>query len=396
MDHERHPDRPPDGGDEAPERTADAAAGEAGATSGRVRRARWHDGGKRRIAGWLGGGLLLVAVVGFVLWQRCGIAGCPDVDRLRGYMPDEASVVLDRDGDEIAKLFVTRRVYIGLDSLPQHVPDAFVAMEDQRFWDHGGVDLQRVIGAMVTNLRSGGVEEGASTITMQLARNVFPDELPASQKTIWRKLGEARVARAIEDRYSKQEIIELYLNQIYFGEGAWGIEAASQEYFGKSATELTLAEAATLAALPRAPSRLNPRVNRDLAREERAVVLDRMLEQGLIDQAERDEAAEVELTLRRGDRDVDDPRRPRSAPGPAAGGRGAAGGRARPRRAGGQGDDHPDRRRRARLGGDGVRPAAADGPARQRHRRGRTRPARARERPAARPRRPGRAGHRRR
>lgn len=261
---------------------------------------------RRRIAMIAGISGLVLAVILLVLWQRCGIRGCPDVDKLRGYMPEEASVVLDRNGEEIAKLFVTRRVVIGLDSLPQHVPDAFIAIEDQRFWDHGGVDWRRVVGAGLKNVRSGGVEEGASTITMQLARNVFPDELPASQKTIFRKIGEARVAREIESRYTKEEILELYVNQIYFGEGAWGIEAAAQEYYGKSATELTLAEAATLAALPRAPSRLNPRVNPTLAREERGVVLDRMLEQGLIDADAHEAAKEEELALRRGDSDLDE------------------------------------------------------------------------------------------
>ena len=283
------------------------AGGIIGAEPGEVRHAEYRERRwPRRLLIGTAGFLFLLLVASIVLWQRCGLAGCPDVDKLRGYMPDEASVVLDREGEEIGKLFVTRRVYIGLDSIPDHVPNAFVAIEDQRFWQHGGVDVQRVFGAFVQNVRSGGVAEGASTITMQLARNVFPDELPANQKTVWRKLGEARVARQIEGRYAKREIIELYLNQIYFGEGAWGIEAASQEYFGKSATGLTLAEAAMLAALPRAPSRLNPRVNPELARKERAEVLDRMLEQGLIGRAEHDEAVDTDLALRRGDRDIEE------------------------------------------------------------------------------------------
>ncbi len=314
MDEDRNagdpPGRPEPGGEPAPNAGSRPPVDPAATTDGEegtVRRAAWTDRSRlRRFAAGAGIALLVLLAVGVVLWQRCGLAGCPDVDKLRGYMPDEASVVLDRNGEEIAKLFVTRRISIGLDSLPQHVPDAFVAIEDQRFWDHGGVDVQRVFGALLRNIRSGGVEEGASTITMQLARNVFPDELPANQQTIWRKLGEARVAREIEDRYSKQEILELYLNQIYFGEGAWGIEAASQEYYGKSATELDLAEAATLAALPRAPSRLNPRANPDLALEERVVVLDRMLDQGLIDRAAHEEAAAADLTLERGEREVEE------------------------------------------------------------------------------------------
>lgn len=292
---------------EGPGRGDEAADGTVGGEPAVVRRARWRDRTRgRRVLAATGAVFLLLLAVGAVLWFRCGVAGCPDVDMLRGYMPDEASVILDRDGEEVAKLFVTRRVYIGLDSLPKHVGDAFVAIEDQRFWEHGGVDVRRVFGAMLQNVRSGGVEEGASTITMQLARNVFPDDLPANEKTMWRKIGEARVARQIEGRYSKEEILELYLNQIYFGEGAWGIEAAAQEYFGKSATELDLAESATLAALPRAPSRLNPRVNPDQAQTEREVVLTRMRDQGLISAEEYDEAAAEELELRRGERSTEE------------------------------------------------------------------------------------------
>ncbi len=291
---------------ESPVADGPAAGGSAEDPAG-VRRARWKDRTRgRRVLAAIGVAFVVLLGVGTLLWFRCGIAGCPDVDMVRGYMPDEASVVLDRDGEEIAKLFVTRRVYIGLDSLPKHVGDAFIAIEDQRFWEHGGIDVRRVFGAMLQNLRSGGVEEGASTITMQLARNVFPDELPATDRTIWRKIGEARVARQIEGRYTKEDILELYLNQIYFGEGAWGIEAAAQEYYGKSATDIDLAEAATLAALPRAPSRLNPRVNPELAKQERVVVLDRMREQGLISAAEHEDAANEDLTLRRGDADSDE------------------------------------------------------------------------------------------
>ena len=255
--------------------------------------------GKRGVKIGLGVfGFMLVLM--FVLWNRCGISGCPDVDRLKGYMPDEASTIVDQDGKEVAKLFVTRRVFVGLDSVPKHVPDAFVAMEDKRFYQHGGVDWRRVGGAAYKNIKELGIAEGSSTITMQLARNVFPENLPANQKTLWRKMGEAKVATSIEDKFTKKEIIELYLNQIYFGNGAYGIEAAAQEYFGKSATKLTLAEAATLAALPRAPSRLNPRSNRELALKGRSIVLARMRAQGLITPAQADEAESAKLRLRQG------------------------------------------------------------------------------------------------
>src|SRR5688572_10628271 len=248
-----------------------------------------------------------VVAVLFVLYQRCGFAGCPDVERLNGYMPDEASTIVDHRGEEIGKLFLTRRTVVALDSLPKYLPAAFIAMEDRRFWDHNGVDWRRVFGAAWKNIKELGIEEGSSTITMQLARNVFPENLPANQKTIWRKIGEARVAREIEKQFSKEDILQMYLNQIYFGQGAWGIEAAAQEYFGKPSAKLTLSEAAILAALPRAPSKLNPRTNRDLALEGRKLVLERMVEEEMISTAEAEEATNTKLRLRHGKLKTNDP-----------------------------------------------------------------------------------------
>jgi 1A family penicillin-binding protein len=260
----------------------------------------------RQVLAALAAGVVVIVIVLGVLWMRCGVNGCPDVALLSGYMPDEASVLVDRQGDEVAKLYVTRRVVVPVDSMPEHLLNAFVAIEDRRFWGHGGVDWRRTVGALVQNVRAGDIEEGSSTITMQLARNIFPEQLPASERTLTRKLGEARVARQIEGRYTKREIIELYLNQIYFGSGAYGIEAAAEEYFGKSTPQLTLAESALLAALPRAPSRLNPRANREAALEGRELVLRRMHDQGLITAAEREEAAEEGLALRKGRAETED------------------------------------------------------------------------------------------
>lgn len=250
-------------------------------------------------------GVLLVIL--FVLYQRCGLAGCPDVDQLNGYMPDEASTIVDYQGEEIGKLFLTRRTIVSIDTLPKHVPAAFIAMEDRRFYDHNGVDWRRVFGAAYQNIKSLGIQEGSSTITMQLARNVFPEKLPAHKKTMFRKIAEARVARQIEKQFTKDEILELYLNQIYFGHGAWGIEAAAQEYFGKAAAQLSLSEAAMLAAIPRAPSRLNPRTNRELALEGRKVVLERMVEEEMITPEEADQAGNARLRLRHGKLKTDDP-----------------------------------------------------------------------------------------
>ncbi|HET9983026.1 MAG TPA: PBP1A family penicillin-binding protein [Longimicrobiales bacterium] len=237
------------------------------------------------------------------LWFTCGFRGCPDVKTLRSYIPEEASVVLDRRGAEIGKLYKVNRRIVPLDSLPEYVPAAFVAVEDQRFWKHGGVDWQRVPGAFLANVKSRGIAQGFSTITMQLARNLFPDRLPARQRTAVRKVAEMRVAMAIEHRYSKRDILQMYLNQIYFGQGAWGIEAAAQEYFGKPAKELTLPEAALLAALPQAPSRINPRNNRAAAQERRNLVLGEMADQGWITAAQAEQAKHARIKLRRGSND---------------------------------------------------------------------------------------------
>jgi penicillin-binding protein 1A len=256
-------------------------------------RSRW-----RRIGIGVGIFAAVCIVALSVLYMRCGLHGCPDVNMLKGYMPDQASVVLDRNGTEIAKLFVTRRTFVPIDSIPKETQNAFVAIEDQRFWTHGGVDWKRVVGALIRNVKSRGIEEGSSTITMQLARNIFPNQLPASQRTLWRKLGEAHVARQIEKRYTKSQILQLYLNQIYFGHGAYGIESAAQEYFGKHAHDLGLAESATLAALPRAPSKLNPRSDPAAALEGRKLVLQRMTDQGFITKEQADEAGGKKLKLR--------------------------------------------------------------------------------------------------
>ncbi len=212
--------------------------------------------------------------------------------------------MVDREGREIAKLYRVHRVIVSLDSLPPYVPAAFVAVEDRRFWEHDGVDWPRVLGAAWSNVRARRIVEGFSTITMQLARSVFPERLPLRERTLSRKLAEMRVAKEIEARFTKRQILEMYLNQIYFGGGAWGIEAASQEYFGKPASELTLAESALLAGVIRAPNRLNPRANPDAALRRRTVVLRMMAAQGRVAAAEADAAMNEPLQLGRGSVDL--------------------------------------------------------------------------------------------
>ena len=199
----------------------------------------------------------------------------------------EPSVTLqDRDGHVLAVRGPLYARAVALDSLPEHVPQAFLAIEDQRYYAHSGVDMRGVARAVWRNLAAGHLVEGGSTITMQLVKNLIltPD------RHLRRKLQEMRLARALERNLTKTEILELYLNRIYLGARAFGVEAAAQRYFGKSATELTLAEAALLAALPKAPSRLDPTVNLDAAQARAAVVLAAMDEAGYITPEQHAEA----------------------------------------------------------------------------------------------------------
>jgi penicillin-binding protein 1A len=252
----------------------------------------------RRRDAVLGGVAVFLVLLG-LLWERCGIGGCPNVERLSSYQPGGASLLFDAAGSQFADLAPVAHDIVALDSLPDHVPAAFIAIEDKRFRDHNGVDYRRVIGAALADLRARGFVQGFSTITMQLARNVWPERLPGRNRTLRRKLLEVRVARDIEKRYDKDEILELYLNHIYFGGGAYGIEAASRNYFSKPATRLTLAEAALLAALPKSPSLYNPRRFAARARDRRDLVLRLMAEQGRADPDSVERARETEMLVRR-------------------------------------------------------------------------------------------------
>ena len=193
--------------------------------------------------------------------------------------------ILARDGSVLAYRG-TAHEYMPLDLLPKVIPAALVATEDRRFFDHYGIDPVGVIRAMFANLRAGRFAQGGSTLTQQLAKNLFltPD------RTLTRKIAELGLALWLEIRLSKPEILELYLNQVYFGGGAYGIEAASQRYFGKPARELTLPEAALIAGLLKAPSRYSPANSPDAARARGRVVLDKMVDAGFITQKDEDRA----------------------------------------------------------------------------------------------------------
>ncbi len=185
---------------------------------------------------------------------------------------ESASLILDRNGKIFGQIYVENRETVPYDQLPRDLINAVVAVEDAKFYQHGGYDLLGIVRAAMKNLTAGHVRQGASTITQQLARNSFA----LKQKTFRRKLLEIFLARRIEEQFGKQKIMELYLNRIYFGGGLYGAEAAARGYFGKSAREMSLAECATLAGLIKSPNRLSPWTDRAASSEARNYVLDRM------------------------------------------------------------------------------------------------------------------------
>jgi penicillin-binding protein 1A len=230
-------------------------------------------------------------------WTQCFFTTCPDVKRLAVYQPGGAPLLLDRHGEVFADLAPAEREIVPLASLPAYVPQAFLAVEDKRFYEHQGLDWPRVGGALLANLQEGEISQGFSTISMQLARNVFPDRIPGQEQTARRKLLEMRVAQQIEERYSKEEILELYLNHIYFGNRARGIEAAARQYFARPAGELTLSQAALLAALLKAPSQYDPRHHPERALERRNLVLTLMRKQRRIPRLMAEDALRSPLDI---------------------------------------------------------------------------------------------------
>ena len=219
----------------------------------------------------------------------------PDVKLLERWSPPQVSIVYDYKDRYYGDIGIQRRYYVSIDEIPEKVIQAFVAAEDRNFFKHGGVDFKAIFRALIANLKAGRVVQGGSTITQQLAKNLFLTR----ERTLQRKIKEALLAIKIERTFSKKKILELYLNQIYLGNGAYGVEAASRVYFGKSVRELTLEEAALLAGLPKAPSKFNPFVNPDLAKKRRDYVLTRMYEDGYITKEEYEKAIATPLTVTR-------------------------------------------------------------------------------------------------
>ncbi|MEM9617520.1 MAG: PBP1A family penicillin-binding protein [Pseudomonadota bacterium] len=212
----------------------------------------------------------------------------PDDADLWNVNRQSAIIVLDRNGEEIAARGARYGEHVEPEELPEHLIKAFLSTEDRRFYDHTGVDLKGTLRAALANAKSGGITEGGSTITQQLARNLFL----SPEQTYTRKAREALLALWLEGHYTKDQILSLYLNRIYLGAGAYGIESAAQTYFGKSARDADLAEAAMLAGLPKAPSTYAPTQNPQGAQRRAREVLDNLLETGAVEPFEARQARE--------------------------------------------------------------------------------------------------------
>jgi penicillin-binding protein 2D len=200
----------------------------------------------------------------------------------------QASLVLARDGTLIGEIGKEIRTSVSIKTLPKYLPQAFVAVEDHRFYQHDGVDVVGIAGALKDNIF--GERRGASTITQQLVGNMHPSIIDRTDKSLARKLKEQAAAREMEKHYSKDQILEAYLNQIAFGHGWYGVESAARHYFGKSASKLSLAEAAALAAMPKGPALYDPLKYPDRVRQRRNVVLSLMADQGYVTQAQAEKA----------------------------------------------------------------------------------------------------------
>lgn len=249
---------------------------------------------------WWHYALAAVVSLGVVGTALAGLAAAliypnlPPLEALTDYRPKQPLRVYTADGALIAEFGEERRAFIPIAQVPAYMKQAIIAAEDERFYTHGGVDTLGILRAAGANLVSGGAKEGASTITMQVARNFFL----SNEKTLTRKLSEAMLAMKIEHTLSKDKILELYINQIYLGQRAYGFEAAARTYFGKSMKELSLAEFAMLAGLPKAPSRYNPVVNFPRAKIRQEYVLGRMRTLKFIDEPTWQAAVAQKLVIR--------------------------------------------------------------------------------------------------
>ncbi|TYT74792.1 penicillin-binding protein 1A [Desulfobotulus mexicanus] len=248
---------------------------------------------KRFLLIWCFPGLLTGILLGLIIGTMQDL---PQITALEEYRPSALTRVFSSDGILLAQFYAENRMPVASDQIPDILKQALIATEDRNFYSHHGMDPKGILRAVVRNLQSGGYSEGASTLTQQLAKTLFlsPD------KTLMRKIREAFLALQIERRYTKEEILTLYLNQIYLGSGSYGVEAATRRYFGKSVDDISLAEAALIAGLPKAPSRFSPRSSMERATGRRNTVLHQMHTTGIISSDQLKAALEEAVILTTG------------------------------------------------------------------------------------------------
>jgi len=259
---------------------------------------------QRRQSIWKGllWGAVTVVVIGFVaglVTVGYLLQDLPPITGLHEYQPSLVTRVYSADRQVIGQFFVERRILVPLEKIPRQLVNALVAIEDSRFYEHRGLDFVGIARAAITNLASGKIRQGASTITQQLARSLFL----SPRRDFERKAKEALLALKMEQILGKEQILELYLNQIYFGHGAYGVQSAAHTYFGKDVGEITLPEAAYLAGLPKGPADYSPYHHPDASKKRQATVLRRMVEERFITPAEADAALAADVQFKRLTRD---------------------------------------------------------------------------------------------
>ncbi|NMC74712.1 MAG: PBP1A family penicillin-binding protein, partial [Geobacteraceae bacterium] len=265
------------------------------AEHGKSARSRRKKSGKSGVAVFLVtlSVFLVLLVFGFALYFLYLNASLPRVDRLADYRPPIVTQVYGDDGTLVGEFFLERRTVVPVEKIPKKLIQAFVAAEDSNFFQHKGLDYLGIVRAAVKNLVSFSRKEGASTITQQVAKSM----LLTPEKKFSRKFKEAILAKRMEERLSKDDILYIYLNQIYLGAGSYGVQIAAETYFGKDVENLNLAEMAMLAGLTKGPELYSPIKHLDRARERQAYVLGRMLEEGYITQAEADHARRTPIVI---------------------------------------------------------------------------------------------------
>jgi penicillin-binding protein 1A len=233
---------------------------------------------------------LVAAALAFWFYSR----ELPGFRNITDYKPPLVTTVLARDGRVLGYFYKEKRFLVCLQDMPAHLPKAFLAAEDSGFYKHDGIDPWAIFRASLMNLKAGGIKQGGSTITQQVVKRL----LLSPEKSFERKIKEAVLAYRLENYLTKDEILTIYLNQIFLGSKAYGVEAAAREFFGKHVKDLTLAESAILAGLPQAPSRYNPLSDPEAAKGRQKYVLDQMLSQGWITKAQYDQALAQKLVYR--------------------------------------------------------------------------------------------------